>query len=152
MNLTGSIPLVATPYSERRKQTLLEVAPRLTIACADSYVAGMTAVGVPYLTGMQAAGPVGQSLTASAKCLGQALPLLNGALAVGHGIAGWVTLANLPSGDTLKKAAQLKGLGEIVTGLGFAGQAFGFGALSLPVTAIGLVAMTVGQVAESRNR
>lgn len=144
----------STPFSERRMQAVLRVAPRVAVGAADLYVSGVTTIGIPAAASMQGTGFVTGQLAQTAQAAAGALPFVNGALAVGHGISGLVHLfSDSDYGATaqFQKAKKLTGVGELLTGLGFAGQAFGFGPWALPITLIGLTTAMAGQVLMARS-
>jgi len=150
-----SIPLASTPYSERKMRAALHLAPRIAVATADAYVSTVTAAAVPLASAQPlVAGAFGQQLTSTAQAVGGALPLVNGLLVAGHAISAAVLFFGdgpYNASEAYHKARKVMGVGELITAVGYVGQACGFGLWALPVTAIGIATTVVGQYSESRN-
>lgn len=154
MNAIAPVLTAGTPYSERRLQAALRMAPRVALTTADLYVAGVTTLGIPAASTFGTSSFLGAHLQSTAAAAGSALPFVNGALAVGHGISGLVHLfsdSDYNATANFVKAKKLAGVGELITAAGFAGQAFGFGPWALPITLIGLGTSVAGQAMMARS-
>lgn len=111
------------PYSQRKREAVARAIPHLAVGAADAYVATAVLKG---LGGADASGT---------------FHVLAGGLAVVHAGRGiWNMMApDDRTSETEKKRYQTMVLGEIITGVGFAGMAFGLGLWALPVVALGEV-------------
>jgi hypothetical protein len=151
--VNASTILTATPYNERRTQIALRVAPRVAVAAADTYVTGLTTIGMPLVSAMQPTGPLGQSVVASAHNAAEMLPVVNGLMAAGHAAVGLWCLFGSQShneSDTMVKARKLMAIGELTTAAGLAGQTFGLGVWAVPITALGIVTATVAHTIRAK--
>ncbi len=113
------------PYSQRKREAVAQAVPHLAVGAADAYVATAVLKG---LGGAQAAGT---------------FSVISGGLAVVHGGRGIWNLMMASDQENKsqveKKRFQTMALGEFITGVGFAGMAFGLGLWALPVVALGEV-------------
>ncbi|GMU51869.1 MAG: hypothetical protein AMXMBFR33_10150 [Candidatus Xenobia bacterium] len=109
------------PYSQRKREAAAKAVPRLAINAVDGYVAAATLQG---FGGQAAAGT---------------FSVLSGGLAafhVGSGIR-FMMKASDSRDEVDKKRLQTMAIGEVLTGVGFAGMAFGLGLWAIPVVALG---------------
>lgn len=126
MNVVDAAGLMtyANNYKQQQRDRLMAVVPQVALAATDVYAGAAT------------------SLLPEGGAMADALPIVAGAVAVGHGIYG---LTQIWPRDTYYYPAHTKlelarGVGHLVTAAGFAALAFGLGAYALPIIGIGEVA------------
>lgn len=123
-NLASNIP-----YSQRKREAVAKAIPHLAVGATDAYVAGAVLQGL------------------GGSAVSTHFSVLSGGLAVvhaGRGIWNMMMAGNQdnryqPGSPVEKKRFQAMAIGEIITGVGFAGMAFGLGMWALPVVALGEV-------------
>jgi hypothetical protein len=144
----------STPYSERKLQATLALAPRVAVATMDTYVSTLSSFALPTLATIAPGGPIGAHLTQTAETLGGWLTWMNGLAVAGHGIAA---ACYFFGGDEYnesaahKKTRHLKAIGETITAVGYLGQAMGFGPWALPVTMAGVATVMVGTTLQNKT-
>lgn len=123
------------PYQQKSLQRRLEVAPRLVLSTADSYVSAATLSGSGVLP----------QLIPTTPHLGTFFALGSGVLAVSHAVAGFRTLTeDAPYGESKKalNLRRLQGAADLLAAAGLAGQAFGLGPWTAALAVVGSLTAT----------
>lgn len=126
------------PYQQRSLERRLEVAPRVVLSTADTYVSAAT-----LSTGGVLPLP-GELWRPTAGAAQLPLQLASGALAIAHGISGFQTLSNSPYREDTRSRnlRRLQGIADLVAAAGLAGQAFGLGPWTAALAVAGSLTAT----------
>ena len=110
----------ATNYKQQQRDRVMVVVPQVALAGADIYAGAATCL-------LPAGGAV-QS----------ALPIVSGVVAVGHGIYGLTHVWPRDRYDPQHTSGEIaRGVGHLVTAVGFGALAAGLGPYALPIIALG---------------
>lgn len=118
--ISNGLMTYATNFNQQQKDRMMAVVPQVALAGADLYAGAATC------------------LLPTATALKDALPIVAGAVALGHAAYGVKTLwppgRYQPANTSLQVA---RGVGHVITAAGFGALALGLGSYALPVIVIG---------------